>query len=518
VHNNYFFLKRLADKLDSLLSGTILNACFSQEKNELVLGFFSPKDNREHWVNAVLKSDFSCLYFPESFNRARKNSIDLFDQLIDKTVIKVTQISFDRSFFIQFSDEFQLMFKMHGNRSNLVLFRSGESLDAFKKNLKNDQEIVPGLLNRKDDLSRHHFFAVNGDIHRLTRTFGKIPDDWLIKQGYSNATIDKKWKLFAEMMTYLNTGPIRVETKTARLVLLPFQQEEKLFQDPLKGINTFFKIRTQQDRHFQMKRAIHKQLKSTREKLNRYISKTNRELQKFKDSVPPNQIADILMANLHQIDPQSTCVELPNFYDQNKPITIQLKKGLSPQKNAEQYYRKAKRRHLEEEQLKINLEERSRLARQIEADISRIENDPDPQWLTEQYKKRFEDNKPKKETTLPFKSFEIDGFKIWVGKNAQSNDKLTQLYGHKNDLWLHAKDVSGSHVLIKFQAGKTVPVSIKEKAAGLAAYYSKRKNESLVPVICTPRKYVRKSKGLPAGAVKVEKEDEVLMVPPWHPL
>jgi predicted ribosome quality control (RQC) complex YloA/Tae2 family protein len=114
---------------------------------------------------------------------------------------------------------------------------------------------------------------------------------------------------------------------------------------------------------------------------------------------------------------------------------------------------------------------------------------------------------------LPYHEFEFQGFKIWVGKNAISNDQLTLKYSHKEDLWLHARDVAGSHVIIKYQSGKPFPKTVIERAAQLAAYNSKRKTDTLCPVAYTPRKYVRKRKGDPAGAVIVERE-EVIMVEP----
>jgi len=79
-------------------------------------------------------------------------------------------------------------------------------------------------------------------------------------------------------------------------------------------------------------------------------------------------------------------------------------------------------------------------------------------------------------------------------------------YGYKDDLWLHAKDVSGSHVLIKYQAGKSFPRPVIEKAGQLAAYYSKNRHSTVCPVIYTEKKYVRKLKGAPPGTVRVEKE------------
>jgi predicted ribosome quality control (RQC) complex YloA/Tae2 family protein len=114
---------------------------------------------------------------------------------------------------------------------------------------------------------------------------------------------------------------------------------------------------------------------------------------------------------------------------------------------------------------------------------------------------------------LPFKVFEYQDFQILVGKNSKNNDLLTQKYAYKEDLWLHARGVAGSHVVIKYRAGKPFPKSVIEKAASLAAYYSKSKSDSLCAVIVTPKKYVRKPKGAALGAVVVEREDVVMVEP-----
>jgi predicted ribosome quality control (RQC) complex YloA/Tae2 family protein len=90
---------------------------------------------------------------------------------------------------------------------------------------------------------------------------------------------------------------------------------------------------------------------------------------------------------------------------------------------------------------------------------------------------------------------------------------LTQKYSFKDDLWLHAKDVAGSHVLIKYQSGKNFPKEVIERAAQLAAWNSKRKNENLCPVAFTFKKFVRKRKGDPAGTVVVEREEVILVEP-----
>ena len=109
--------------------------------------------------------------------------------------------------------------------------------------------------------------------------------------------------------------------------------------------------------------------------------------------------------------------------------------------------------------------------------------------------------------------FEDRGFTILVGRNAQNNDLLTQKYAHKDDYWLHAKDVSGSHVVVRHRAGQPVPAPVLEHAAQLAAWYSRRQNDSLCPVTVTPKKFVRKPKGARPGQVVVEREQVLLVVP-----
>ena len=78
---------------------------------------------------------------------------------------------------------------------------------------------------------------------------------------------------------------------------------------------------------------------------------------------------------------------------------------------------------------------------------------------------------------------------------------------------MHARDVSGSHVIVRNPSKETIPSPVLERAAELAAYYSKRRSDTLCPVIHTPRKYIRKPKGLAPGAVKVDKERVIMVVP-----
>ncbi|MBC7384230.1 MAG: DUF814 domain-containing protein, partial [Bacteroidia bacterium] len=241
--------------------------------------------------------------------------------------------------------------------------------------------------------------------------------------------------------------------------------------------------------------------------------------------VPPDEIANIIMANLHVLKKEETEVNLFDFYrDQN--ITIKLKKEWSPQKNAELYYKKAKNKKLEWEQAEQQIEKSTLLIRQISEQLAQALNITQ----TKEFKKFDQEtsfinsgskNNMNNEHGQPhemFKLFTCNGYSIYVGKNAANNDQLTLKFAKKEDLWLHARGVSGSHVVIKHKNKDTpFPASVIEFAAQLAAYYSKAKSSSLVPVIYTCKKFVRKPKGALPGQVKVEKE-EVLLVEPKLPI
>ncbi len=119
----------------------------------------------------------------------------------------------------------------------------------------------------------------------------------------------------------------------------------------------------------------------------------------------------------------------------------------------------------------------------------------------------------------PFRRYLIDDtFEVWVGRNNKENDELTHRASHSRDLWLHAQGVSGSHVILR-TAGKpeAVPKTVLAKAAALAALNSKARHSSLVPVIYTERRYVRKPRKSPPGLATCLRDQSLFVEPGIHP-
>ena len=514
VHNNFYFLRQLSSALESKLKGSVFSECFSQSKDELILRFEIATGS--YLIKASLLPSFSCLSFPENFQRARKNSVDLFTQLIGRRVMGIRQFNNERSFAIQFSDGIDLLFKMHGNRTNIVLFQDGLVNERFRNNIIADLSLKLETLDREIDWSYEHFENNRENLKAVNFTFGKIIWQYLRDQNFSLKTPTQQWKTIQSLLKDLKAPSyyITMIQGTPALSLVKIGEVKKIWDNPIDAANDFYYTFTHLYAISKEKASLLNSLKTKLDGGNHYCEKNSIRLTELQNDNNYRIWADLIMANLHAIKPRSEKVILENFYNENRPAEIKLKKDLSPQKNAEVFYKKAKNQHIEIERLQQALLNKEKEIEIIEHKMHVVETAPDLKSLRSIKSELNLGIEDKKQTEpLPYHEFHFNGYTIWVGKNAQSNDILTLKYGYKEDLWLHAKDVAGSHVLIKHQSGKNFPKDVIQHAASLAAYNSKRKNETLCPVIVTPKKYVRKRKGDPAGAVIVDREEVILVEP-----
>nr|WP_304517381.1 NFACT RNA binding domain-containing protein [Cecembia rubra] len=515
MHFNYHFLRFLCPELDKRFQGMRIITCFSQNKDELVIG--CTKIDSEMYIRANLLPVISCISFPLEFKRSKRNTISLFPVIIGQEIKGIKVFQFERALRIDLLSGDCLVFKLHGTRSN-VLFYPKDSLFPsilFRNELKDDWNINLLEIDVQLDLSVGHFQALEGNASKFLPTLGKIPRDWLKNKGYIEADVQSKWSLMEELMDMLNVPHYAIirEEKEFNLTLLPAENPIFESSDPVEACNELFRYRVVIQAFEKEKNQWQKSFEEQKKRTKAYIQKTTEKLEELESATSPGQIADIIMANLHQISNEVEEIVLFNFYT-NKDEKIKLKRGLSPQKVAENLYRKSKNRKKELDQLYQNLEEKEEILLQLEDWLDELAKVNNFRELKEFVKsKQLLEKQKVKEEQVPYKRFEVEGFDVLVGKSAKANDELLRRYAWKEDLWLHAKDVSGSHVLIKFRSGLNYPKTVLERAAELAAFYSKYKNESLAPVIYTSVKFVRKVKGTPPGAVMVDKENVLLVTP-----
>jgi predicted ribosome quality control (RQC) complex YloA/Tae2 family protein len=512
MHNNYYILQLLTSLLAERLTGLSLITCFSQLKDELILGFAN--ERHRFYIRANLNPEACYLSFPEEVSRARQNSIELFRPVLGAQVVSLRQYLNDRCFSIHFSNGSALLFKMHGQRSNLILFEPDQTghlqpEELFHNKQEKDRLLRLETLDRPIDQSREAFIA-NG----LQATFPTFDRHMLALITEAGESREAQWEAVQDLLEYLQAPEFYVAADGSHASFSVFPSANDIY----RGTNL---IEALNEYHYTFSRLYYfehekaeaiRQLEKQKHKTERFIRQAEEKLMALELENRYEEIANILMANLHEIPQRASSVQLFDFY-RNSYTEIKLKETLSAQKNAEIYYRKSKNHKIEIDKQREAIAAKQKEIQKINRRIEEIGKQQRLKELRRYLKTEGLAGKTAEAPELPFRRMEIDGFEVWIGKNARSNDLLTQKYAYKEDLWLHARDVSGSHVVIKYKAGKPFPPQVIEKAAQLAAWHSKRRHETLCPVIYTPKKYVRKPKGMPEGAVVVDRE-QVIMVEP----
>ena len=285
-----------------------------------------------------------------------------------------------------------------------------------------------------------------------------------------------------------------------------FSQAES-FQSLLDG---YYILRDRRDAMRQKSQALRKTVSNLCQRLSRKLAVQEKELLATYDRERLRQLGDIVTANLHKITKGQKLLQAEDFYDEAMPlIDIPLSVTLSPQQNAAKFYKDYTRMKNAEKELTRQME----LARQelsylqsVLEELSRAETDAELEEIRQELyaggyvrldsaKKRL---KPAKLSPMRFES--TDGYPIYVGRNNRQNDELTFRLARKDDLWLHAQKVHGSHVIISC-GGTTPPDDTVTQAAQLAAYYAESTGGQNIPVDVTPVRQVKKTPGGKPGMV-----------------
>ncbi|HSH45201.1 MAG TPA: NFACT RNA binding domain-containing protein, partial [Longimicrobiales bacterium] len=222
--------------------------------------------------------------------------------------------------------------------------------------------------------------------------------------------------------------------------------------------------------------------------------------------------ADLLMAQLHRVERGAESVELDDF--QGGTLAVRLDPRKAPAENAESLYDKARRRDRAAERLPARVREAEAQRDRITAllrDIEAGEADPDEvQRTLEEFRPR--DRGTEEEDRLPYHSFRSSGgLEIRVGRSSRGNDELTFHNSSPHDIWLHARDMAGAHVILRWDdREQNPPRRDLVEAAVLAALNSRGRTSGTVPVDWTRRKYVRKA---PPGAVLPDRVQTLFVEP-----
>jgi len=274
-------------------------------------------------------------------------------------------------------------------------------------------------------------------------------------------------------------------------------------------LDTFFHDRDRIARMRTKSADLNRLLANTIDRLSRKINLQKADLKKCADREQLRISGDLLQANLYRIPKGASAATVENFYAEGSPpITIPLNPAISPAMNAQRFYKaynKAKTREVMLTEQIARASEELQYIESVQYALSRCESEAELSAVREElreqgYIKTRRTAKRRDKPLPPIEYRSSDGFKILVGRNNTQNDQLTLRTADKNDLWLHTKNIHGTHVIIAAEGRAFTDTAITE-AAAIAAAHSKAKDSAQVPVDYTLARYVSKPAGAKPGKV-----------------
>lgn len=427
--------------------------------------------------------------------------------LVDNELVYADQQEFDRvaifSFEVVYSNRFverkKLVLELIPRRVNAFLlgeehkvigtWRKGPTGFSFylPPMLKLVNPLIVGEVSEPVPLDL--FQGISKNVKEFMASHGNEPDGWnrwirALKKGEINPVV------------FVNDEGYPMD-----YWILDYQSESALskisFREVSQAIWFFITERIKLERLKEEEDRKRKEIEDRKEyllkKREKLLSLVSREYEVRDLEVK----GEILFANLSSIPAKAERVLLPNPYT-GETEEIILDPSLSPALNAHEYFKRASK-------LRRGIEKAKEELKKLEEEMHQIEG------LS--FGRPYEKETEVKEENPLFREFECGKWRIMVGKDASGNDHLTFKVASPEDTWLHARGIPGSHVIIRNPDKEEVPMSVLEFAASLAAYYSKAKMDTKVPVDYTLVKYVKKHPSGRKGAVLIRNQKTIWVRP-----
>lgn len=569
-------LRSLVHEMKSKLVNGKIDKITQPEKDEIWLTIRNEKQNhkllisansstpRIHFVNDAKKEN--PLTAPMFLMLLRKHiGNGTIKSVEQRSTERIVEISIDAYDELRVLKNKTLIIELMGKHSNIILVHTEDRkiIDSIKRvslNISSVREVLPGLtyqyppdhkkispIHRLDeDEFRRLCSNFHSEIYKLfymsyegmSPTISKEicyranVESTEVASSLSEVKTEKLWGTFSRMMSRIEQheySPCIVIQRNPHTildfsaVLLTHYETMELveYQSIHTACEEFYFLKDRAERIQQRTSALRKKIQTRLDTLQHKTEKQNNEISSSMLLDKDKLYGELLTSYIYQIKTGMSEITLENFYSNNEKITIPLDVQKSPSENIQRYfkrYQKSKNR-IEEltEQLAIAQKEISYLENVL-LSISQIETYDEISEIQDElakqgYIRRPSNHKSKKETiSSPMEFTASDGTTILVGKNNTQNDRLTLKLSSPNDTWLHTKDIPGSHVIIRAKQQDISEKTLYE-AAVLAAYYSKGKFSSNVPVDYTERKNVKKPSGAKPGMVIYVNNSTIYVTP-----
>jgi predicted ribosome quality control (RQC) complex YloA/Tae2 family protein len=542
---NYFTLRALATEWAGSFPGALLKDAYSQSRDECTLALATPE--REWMLRISTRRAFPYIFRTDGYNRARRNVATRFARVLDKPVTGIRLADRDRVIFIDFADGRTFQIFLFGPRANVLLVGpDGVVEEAFQRNaaLAGSPAPTPVAARRVDSFDdfEAHWPHAEPDLARALSRAMPLFDRDLARETLHRAGCDGETgpDLTIRQRLYSQARALEAGLATPRptvywrddapeaFTLIPMNAYESLraegFETTDRAVAVFVRRRLALEQFLEAFTPLQRELEQA---VSHYRQSGERMLEALAQESRADRYehwAHLLMAQPTPTVSGATSLTAPDLFADQQPVTIPLAPERTLLENARAYYEKARATREARAHAETRLGDAERQASEAERLLERLRPLTSAAEVQQFMNDEADALAPFMSAgaatieRLPFRRFDLGhGYEVWVGKTAQQNDALTFQHARKFDLWMHARGVAGSHAVLR-RPGRTImtPRPLLERAASIAAYFSKARGSDLVPVIVVERKYVRKPRGAAPGAVLVERE-EVLIVPPALP-
>ena len=554
------FLRHIKNEIESSALGARVSQIYQPNREELVFALRTYEGNKKLLLSARANSprvNF-CAKSPENPAQPPMFCMLLRKRIGGGKLVAVRQMECDRVIFFDFECVNELgdtvmitvVCEIMGMYSNIIIINSdGIIIDSLKRvdlTMSSRRLVLPNIkyeLPEPQDKINIAESEIDEIISKLRHLESEMPlnkallrsiqgvspiicreIEHKVMEGATNLVEGVLYdKLVSELLKLKETAEncsgipcivYREDGKPMDFSFMPVTQygdfaKVESFDSFSELLDNFYDARDSKERMRVKSQSLVKLLTNTSERISRKLNKQQIELKQCENREQLRICGDLLQANLYRIERGAEYVDVENFYDENNSVLrIKLNPAISPSANAHKYYKdyqKAKNaENILTEQIRKGCSELSYVDSVLDT-VMRAENERDLSQirdeLTEQGYLHRPKGKQKSPAALPpYEFVSSDGFRIMVGRNNKQNDKLTLKMAGKNDMWLHTKDIHGSHTII-FSDGKQISDTAIYEAACFAAYHSKAQNSSQVPVDYTLVKYVSKPNGAKPGMV-----------------
>lgn len=538
---HYLTLKRQSEFLRDVLTDAEIHSSYTQKKNEQIIQL---KTTRNESAELLLSADAQYPFIiMKSASRRVRNSTDVMLEIVGQIFSNVEIVPNERIIICYFhKNRFKLYLQFFRNQSNFfIVDEHNVILNAFKnrkKHISKKFSIKPSTsvnpLNNDLEFFRERFYTseipvklfLQKQVLFLTQEI--ITEIELIHNlDLSQLTIKFNSHQCREIYEAIQSFLNRCKTDNPRIYQLSDHRsvftitEFKQFKDhrylEFESVNSalqnFFFQQMRKERLYTKRQRIEKIIDNKLIHIQGIINHLKNLPDKSIEQAKYLKMGKLLLSQIHHLPSRKSEIEVLDFFDpRQRSIIIKLDSKLTIKENAKKFFQRAKTVSKRQKEVRNKLQrlfkQQERIA-QLKRSLYNVSSFKELSKIEKKLQEMFilqSDENRLWEIYLPYKKYRYKGWDIWLGKNAKSNDEMTFHLAHKEDLWLHAQGVSGSHVLIKKSKHTgSVPPEILKYAAKLAAMNSRAKYSSYVPVWHTSVKYIRKPKGSPPGVVSFER-------------